>query len=181
MISWLGEVRLARLGLLFLAAGLAAVARISNYPTMLVALTLMPVGTAFLFPCVTAMLSRAVPNRERGLYMGVQHTFGGVSRVAFPLMAGYGMDTLGKGMPFLLAGALTLLFVAGYSLIQFLLGVDAPVSPLILRDLIVKTLLNVVLMAPLFLLVRRLLRRALIEGRPRRRAARTTPIGINPA
>jgi len=109
MIAWLGEVRLARLGLLFLAAGLVSVARIYTYPTMLVAFTLMPVGTAFLFPCVTAMLSRAVPNRERGLYMGVQHTFGGVSRVAFPLMAGFGMDALGKGMPFILAGVLTLL------------------------------------------------------------------------
>jgi MFS family permease len=109
MISWLGEVRLARLGILFLAAGLVSVARIYSYPTMLIAFTLMPVGTAFLFPCVTAMLSRAVSQRERGLYMGVQHTFGGISRVAFPLMAGYGMDVLGKGMPFLLAGALTLL------------------------------------------------------------------------
>ncbi|MEO5903527.1 MAG: MFS transporter [Gemmatimonadaceae bacterium] len=109
MLSWLGEVRLARVGLVFLAAGLISVARITNYPTLLVALTLMPVGTGFLFPCVTAMLSHAVANRERGLYMGVQHTFGGVSRVAFPLMAGYGMDVLGKGMPFILAGVLTLL------------------------------------------------------------------------
>ncbi|MBA2706415.1 MAG: hypothetical protein H0U59_01240 [Gemmatimonadaceae bacterium] len=38
--------------------------------------------------------------------MGVQHTFGGVSRVAFPLLAGYAMDTLGKGVPFLAAGAM---------------------------------------------------------------------------
>ena len=109
MIAWLGEVRLARVGLLFLAAGLVSVSRIYGYPTMLIALTLMPVGTGLLFPCVTAMLSRAVPNRERGLYMGVQHTFGGLSRVAFPLMAGFGMDVLGKGMPFILAGVLTLL------------------------------------------------------------------------
>lgn len=109
MISWLGEVRLARLGLLFLAAGLVSVARITDYPTMLISMTLMPIGTAFVFPCVTAMLSRAVPNRERGLYMGVQHTFGGVSRVAFPLMAGYGMDVLGKGVPFIIAGVLTLM------------------------------------------------------------------------
>ena len=39
----------------------------------------MPLGTAFVFPCVTATLSRVVPGRHRGLYMGVQHTFGGVS------------------------------------------------------------------------------------------------------
>ncbi|HEX2723418.1 MAG TPA: MFS transporter, partial [Gemmatimonadaceae bacterium] len=108
MIEWLGEVRLARLGLVLLALGLAMVARITSYPTMLISLTLMPLGTAFTFPCVTAMLSRVVPQTQRGLYMGVQHTFGGVSRVAFPLIAGWGMDVLGKGVPFLFAGAMVI-------------------------------------------------------------------------
>lgn len=109
MIDWIGEVKLARLGLVLLSLGLVAVSQIYGYPTMLVALTLMPFGTAFIFPCITAMLSRVVSKRERGLYMGVQHTFGGVSRVAFPLMAGYGMDVLGKGIPFVIAGVLVIL------------------------------------------------------------------------
>jgi multidrug resistance protein len=108
MIEWLGEANLARLGIVSLAAGLVFVARIHSYPTMLVALTLMPVGTAFVFPCITAMLSRVVPTKQRGLYMGVQHTFGGVSRVAFPLIAGYGMDVLGMGVPFVFAGIMTI-------------------------------------------------------------------------
>jgi multidrug resistance protein len=106
MIERLGEARLARLGLVLLAAGLAMVSMITSYPTMLISLTLMPMGTAFVFPCVTAMLSRVVPNKQRGLYMGVQHTFGGVSRVAFPLIAGYGMDVLGQGIPFVFAGVM---------------------------------------------------------------------------
>ncbi len=108
MIEWLGEARLTRLGLVLLALGLAAVAAVHSYLTLLVALTLMPLGTAFVFPCVTAMLSRVVPSRHRGLYMGVQHTFGGVSRVAFPLAAGVAMDHLGLGVPFVLAGVLVL-------------------------------------------------------------------------
>jgi multidrug resistance protein len=108
MIEWLGEARLTRLGLVLLAFGLAAVAAVHSYLTLLVALTLMPLGTAFVFPCVTAMLSRVVPNRHRGLYMGVQHTFGGVSRVIFPLAAGVAMDHLGLGVPFVLAGVLVL-------------------------------------------------------------------------
>jgi multidrug resistance protein len=108
MIEWLGEARLTRLGLVLLAFGLAAVAAVHSYLTLLVALTLMPLGTAFVFPCVTAMLSRAVPNKHRGLYMGVQHTFGGVSRVVFPLAAGVAMDHLGLGVPFVLAGVLVL-------------------------------------------------------------------------
>ena len=106
MIEWLGEAKLARLGLVLLGAGLALVAFIGSYPMVAISFTLMPLGTAFIFPCITAMLSRVVPHRERGLYMGVQHAFGGVSRVAFPLLAGYGMDVLGKGVPFLVAGAM---------------------------------------------------------------------------
>jgi len=108
MIEWIGEARLARLGLVLLALGLAAVSTIRSYPTMLIPLTLMPMGTAFVFPCITAMLSRVVSRKQRGLYMGVQHTFGGVSRVAFPLIAGFGMDRLGQGMPFVFAGAMVL-------------------------------------------------------------------------
>jgi MFS family permease len=46
--------------------------------------------------------------RHRGLYMGVQHTFGGVSRVMFPLAAGVAMDHLGIGFPFVIAGVLVL-------------------------------------------------------------------------
>jgi multidrug resistance protein len=108
MIERLGEARLTRLGLVLLAAGLALIAAVHSYGTLLVALTLMPLGTAFVFPCVTAMLSRVVPSRNRGLYMGVQHTFGGVSRVLFPLAAGVAMDHLGLGFPFVVAGVLVL-------------------------------------------------------------------------
>ena len=108
MIKWLGEARLTRLGLVLLALGLASVAAVHSYLTLVIALTLMPLGTAFVFPCVTAMLSRVVPKRHRGLYMGVQHTFGGVSRVVFPLAAGVAMDHLGLGFPFVLAGVLVL-------------------------------------------------------------------------
>jgi multidrug resistance protein len=108
MIEWLGEARLTRLGLVLLALGLALIAAVHSYLTLLVALTLMPLGTAFVFPCVTAMLSRVVPKKHRGLYMGVQHTFGGVSRVVFPLAAGVAMDHLGLGFPFVVAGVLVL-------------------------------------------------------------------------
>ena len=93
---------------MLLAVGLALISAVHSYATLLVALTLMPLGTAFVFPCVTAMLSRVVPRRHRGLYMGVQHTFGGVSRVVFPLAAGVAMDRLGLGFPFVVAGVLVL-------------------------------------------------------------------------
>jgi multidrug resistance protein len=108
MIEWLGESQLTRLGLILLSVGLALIAAVHSYLTLIISLTLMPLGTAFVFPCVTAMLSRVVPSTNRGLYMGVQHTFGGVSRVIFPLAAGVAMDHLGLGFPFVVAGVLVL-------------------------------------------------------------------------
>ncbi len=107
-VDRLGEARLARLGIVILATGLIATGLAHGSAALAVGFTLMPVGTAFLFPCVTGLLSQAVPGRERGLYMGVQHTFGGVSRVAFPIAAGLLMDRFGLGVPFWLAGVLVL-------------------------------------------------------------------------
>ncbi len=108
MVDRLGEARLSGLGIVILAAGLAATGLAHDWPLLAAGFTLMPLGTAFLFPCVTGLLSRVVPASERGLYMGVQHTFGGVSRVIFPIAAGALMDLSGVGVPYLIAAALVL-------------------------------------------------------------------------
>ncbi|MBX3134247.1 MAG: MFS transporter [Gemmatimonadaceae bacterium] len=94
------EPRLARYGGTLLALGMAALPFTTNYPTLALAILLVPLGTAFTFPCVTGMLSQVIPNHERGLYMGVQQTFGGITRVIGPLWAGFAFDYLGKGVPF---------------------------------------------------------------------------------
>ena len=106
MVSRLGEVRLCRLGLGLLAIGLALLWVTYNYAVLFVSLTLMPIGTAFTFPCVTSLLTQAIRKRERGLYLGVQASFGGVSRVAFPIAVGFAMDTLGAGVAYMMAGLL---------------------------------------------------------------------------
>jgi len=109
MVDWLGEARLSRIGIGCLAAGLAVFAVACSWPVLILAITLMPLGTAFLFPCVTGLLSRVVSSANRGLYMGVQQTYGGVSRVAFPIGAGWVMDHFGHGVPFAIAAGLVLL------------------------------------------------------------------------
>jgi multidrug resistance protein len=109
MLTWLGEARLSRLGIVLLAAGLCLLGLAHGYPVLLTSMTLIPLGTAFLFPCVTGLLSQVVPGADRGLYMGVQQTFGGVSRVAFPVAAGYAMDRFGYGTPFLAAALMVLI------------------------------------------------------------------------
>lgn len=122
-----GEARLSRFGSALLAVGLAAiafmyplrdpdaVARLFGLPVSFVAVlpyvplglavTLLPLGTAFTFPCVTALLSRVIPSGERGLYMGVQQTFGGTARVVFPILAGIAFDRF-HALPFLVSAAL---------------------------------------------------------------------------
>src|SRR5215216_3769021 len=69
------------------------------------AVGLLPLGTAFTFPCVTALLSRVIPSTERGLYMGVQQTFGGIARVVFPIAAGWAFDRF-PGLPFMVSAGL---------------------------------------------------------------------------
>lgn len=107
-VDRLGEARLSRVGLVVLASGLALTGLAQNWTMLGLGFVLMPIGTAFIFPCVTGLLSRVVPGSERGLYMGVQHTFGGVSRVVFPIGAGVMMDQFGAGVPFWLAALLVL-------------------------------------------------------------------------
>jgi len=123
MVDWLGEARLSRLGVVLLALGLAAVGFAHGYAALAVGFTLMPIGTAFLFPCVTGLLTRVVPSNERGLYMGVQHSFGGVSRVAFPIAAGFLMDHAGIGVPFWLSGLLVLVTLPmSWALVGYAVG-----------------------------------------------------------
>jgi multidrug resistance protein len=108
VVRWLKEPRVARMGLVFLAAGLCLTSLSHSYASLFTAFTFMPLGTAFLFPCVTSLLSRVVPASERGLQMGVQQTYGGLSRVAFPIFAGLLVDHYGSGPPFMVAGLMVL-------------------------------------------------------------------------
>src|ERR671915_1523466 len=122
-VDYFGEVRLSRIGLVLLTLGLASMPFMDRVATPLafasgggagamlpylplaLAVTLLPLGTAFTFPCVTALLSRVIPSHERGLYMGVQQTFGGMARVVFPILAGYAFDRVVE-LPFLVSAGL---------------------------------------------------------------------------
>jgi rod shape-determining protein MreD len=66
-------------------------------------------------------------------------------------------------VPALLCMGLTLAAELGFAAIQLLLGIDAPVSLLIVRDMLLKSVYAFFLGWPLYLLVRRLLRPALVE------------------
>ena len=93
---------------MFLAAGLLGLSFAPNLPVLALAVGLLPLGTAFTFPCVTAMLSRVVAGSERGLYMGVQQTYGGITRVGFPIALGFAFDTFGQQSPFWISATLVM-------------------------------------------------------------------------
>jgi rod shape-determining protein MreD len=86
-------------------------------------------------------------------------------------------------LPLAVAAAATGGFVVAFAAVSFMLDVGATVSPLVIRDAIVTTLLNVLLALPVFAGVRRLLRPVLkvdpLEVRRRRRPPRETgPLGL---
>jgi MFS family permease len=106
MVDWLGEAKLSRLGLVLLAAGVVGMPLSRSLGALAIAVALIPLGTAFTFPCVTALLSRVVSPRERGLYMGMQQTYGGVARVIAPLFYGWAFDSLGVSSPYFFSSAI---------------------------------------------------------------------------
>ncbi len=85
-------------------------------------------------------------------------------------------DITSSLVPPLLTGALTLLGAAMFAAIQLMLGVEAPVSLLVVREILVKALLAGLLAIPIYPLVRLILRPALVEGTGRRRRASLSPI-----
>lgn len=108
MVDWLGEAKLSRLGLVLLATGVIGMPLSRNLLMLAVAVALTPLGTAFTFPCVTALLSRVTSPRERGLYMGMQQTYGGVARIIAPLFFGWAFDSLGVSSPYYFSSAFIL-------------------------------------------------------------------------
>ena len=127
------------------------------------------------------LLGGAVPGAVAGFSAGLllDAALGatpGVSSLSL-MAAGYlagrwreSYDIVSSLVPPLLTGVLTGVAAAAYAGMQLMLGVDAPVSLLVLREIFVQALLGTLLAIPLFPLTRRLLRPALVDdARPTRR------------
>lgn len=85
-------------------------------------------------------------------------------------------DIQGTLAPALLCMAFTLLAELGFGAIQLLLGVDAPLSALIVRDMLLKSVYAFFLGWATYACVRRLLRSALVEE-PKLQRRRPTVLG----
>ncbi len=110
--SRFGEIRTMQIGTISLFLGLVLMplpaAILAPYPAVVVfilCLTLVPVGTALLFPASTSLVSQRVPRHELGLVMGAQQTLRGIMAIVGPVGATFVFDKLGHGVPFLIAAA----------------------------------------------------------------------------
>lgn len=114
-VRLLGEQGAIKVGALTVAVGLAVVPIPETLRGLALAIALVPIGTALLFPATTSMVSHRAPAESTGLYLGVQQAFGGIARMIGPLWAGAVFGSLGVSLPFWIAGAVmfaTFLFAA---------------------------------------------------------------------
>ncbi len=111
----------------------------------------------------------------------------GLTSLVFTLV-GYGCgrlrelrDPQAALTPLLVAAIASAVSLVGYSLMEFMLGVDAPVSLELLRQIVLGVLVNTIVALPMWAIVRRVLEGALPEDprRRRRRRAYTTG-GLSP-
>lgn len=103
-----GEVGVTRLGALALAIGLIGIPIPDRIVGLALVVLFVPVGTALLFPATTSLVSRRTSRSETGQILGVQQSFGGISRMLGPLWAGFVYQHVGRPYPYWIAAVLML-------------------------------------------------------------------------
>lgn len=83
-------------------------------------------------------------------------------------------------VPLALGAAATAFAGVGMAVVQFLLGVDAPVSFLLAQQLFITVLVNTLIALPLYALVKRIIQPALPDDPRRRRRRAYTTGGLSP-
>jgi rod shape-determining protein MreD len=176
-------VRLAGLGLFCVLVQIALVSQLSVFGTNadLLPLVIAAVGL------MTGSVSGAVFGFSVGLFLDLAfvQTIGlsSLVYVAVGYLAGRARelrDPHGALVPLALGAAATAVATVGYALMQFLIGVDAPVSFLLVREILATILLNALIAGVVHAIVRRWLMPALPDDPRRRRRRAYTTGGLSP-
>ncbi len=103
------------------------------------------------------------------------------------VVAGYGAgrlrelrDPQATVVPMIVGAVATAITTFGYGLMNFMLGIDAPVSFLLLRVILATIVFNAIIALPVFALLRRWLGPALPDDPRRRRRRAYTTGGLSP-
>jgi len=105
------------------------------------------------------------------IYLGVGYSAGRLRELR---------DPQGALVPVIAGAIATAIATIGYSLVQFLLGVDSPVSFLLLREIVTTIIVNTLIAAPVYAIVRRFLLPVLPDDPRRRRRRAYTTGGLSP-
>jgi rod shape-determining protein MreD len=175
--------RLARLGLLGGIIQLSAVSQITVFG--------VPADLSPLLVASAGFLAGSVAGAAFGFCLGLFVDISlfqtlGVTSLVFTGV-GYGAGRVRElrdpahGLaPVAIGAAATAVAAVGFGLLQFLLGVDAPVSVLLLRQILMTIVLNTLLALPVYALMRRVLLPFLPDDPRRRRRRAYTTGGLSP-
>jgi rod shape-determining protein MreD len=182
-ITTASVIRLALLGLI---GGLFQLSVVSQVTIFGVPADLTPLMVAFA-GFIAGSMTGAVFGFCLGLFIDVSlYQTLGVSSLVFTAI-GYGAGRIRElrdpahGLaPVAVGAAATAIAAVGFTLLQFLLGVDSPVSLLLLRELLLTVVLNTLLALPVYAITRRALLPFLPEDPRRRRRRAYTTGGLSP-
>jgi len=181
--SWQLPLRLAALGFLAVVVQIAAISQITVFG--------VSVDVAPLLVASVGLLAGSLPGAVFGFGVGLLVDLAlvqtlGVTSLLY-IAIGYAAGRLRElrdpahGLvPVAVGAAATAVATIGFALMQFLLGVDAPVSWLLLRHVVVTILLGALLALPVDALVRRIVQGSLPDDPRRRRRRAYTTGGLSP-
>lgn len=175
--------RLALLGVVVVIVQVAAISQVSLLGTTadLVPLAVAAVGL------LCGSLTGAIFGFAVGLFVDTAlFQIMGLSSLVY-LVAGYGAgrlrelrDPQAPVVPVVVGAVATAVATIGFGVMNFLLGMDAPVSFLLARQILATILVNAVIALPVFALVRRWMLPVLPDDPRRRRRRAYTTGGLSP-
>jgi len=181
--NWQLPLRLAALGFFAVVVQIAAISQITVFG--------VSVDLAPLLVASVGLLAGSLPGAAFGFAVGLfvdlalVQTLGVTSLLYIAI--GYAAGRLRElrdpshGLVPVVVGAVaTAVATIGFALMQFLLGIDAPVSWLLLRQVVVTILLGALLALPVYALVRRIVQGSLPDDPRRRRRRAYTTGGLSP-
>jgi rod shape-determining protein MreD len=175
-----------RLVLVSIVAVLVQIAAVSQVPVFGVNADLTPLVVMSI-----GLLCGSIPGAVVGFAMGLFVDLAlvqtlGVSSLIYLAVGYYSgrlrelRDPQAALIPLAMGAAATAGALIGYAIMEFMLGVDAPVSFLLLRQIVLGVVVNTVIALPLYAVVRRIIEPSLPDDPRRRRRRAYTTGGLSP-